>query len=306
MRDDANFIGSIYRKVIYREFTDSTFTRLKPRTASEEHLGILGPYIKAEIYDDIIVTFRNFARRPYSIHPHGVLYDKMNEGASYQDNARSSNGDAVQPGETYNYHWYVPPRSGPSVNDPNCIPWIYYSSVESVNDTNSGLIGPIVICRRGYLDENNKRTDVDHEFVLFFIIFDENLSWYLRHNIQRFAPNRTNLNDRDFVQSNQMHAINGFVFGNLKGLDMYERQSIAWYTMGLGSGFDVHTIHLHGQTFLHRSNAVHREDVIEVFQGTYEAVEMYTDNPGTWLLHCHVSVHSDAGMEATYKILPMN
>lgn len=30
---------------------------------------------------------------------------------------------------------------------------------------------------------------------------------------------------------------------------------------------------------------------------------MYTDNPGTWLLHCHVMDHLVDGMEAKYAIL---
>lgn len=37
-----NRIGSKYKKVVYREYTDATFTRAKPRLPEEEHLGILG------------------------------------------------------------------------------------------------------------------------------------------------------------------------------------------------------------------------------------------------------------------------
>ena len=36
-------IGSTYRKALYREYTDSTFTRLKPRDPKWEHTGLLGP-----------------------------------------------------------------------------------------------------------------------------------------------------------------------------------------------------------------------------------------------------------------------
>ena len=31
---------------------------------------------------------------------------------------------------------------------------------------------------------------------------------------------------------------------------------------------------------------------------------MTPQNPGTWLLHCHVTDHIHAGMEATYTVLP--
>jgi FtsP/CotA-like multicopper oxidase with cupredoxin domain len=30
--------------------------------------------------------------------------------------------------------------------------------------------------------------------------------------------------------------------------------------------------------------------------------DMTADNPGTWLLHCHVADHLNAGMVATYTI----
>ena len=36
-------------KAVYREYTDGTFTKQKVRRAEEEHMGLLGPYIKAEV-----------------------------------------------------------------------------------------------------------------------------------------------------------------------------------------------------------------------------------------------------------------
>src|SRR5512140_2514741 len=34
-------IGKVYRKAVYREYTDATFNRLKARTAADSHLGVL-------------------------------------------------------------------------------------------------------------------------------------------------------------------------------------------------------------------------------------------------------------------------
>ena len=65
---------------------------------------------------------------------------------------------------------------------------------------------------------------------------------------------------------------------------------------------DLHTFHLHGHTFVHPSDS-HREDVLQLFPGQAEAVEMIADNPGTWLLHCHVLDHIQAGMVTTYTVL---
>ena len=69
-----HFIGRKNKKAIYREFTSCEFTKQKQRTTEEEHLGIMGPMIKAEVGDTIEVVFKNLATREYSIHPHGILY----------------------------------------------------------------------------------------------------------------------------------------------------------------------------------------------------------------------------------------
>src|SRR5215469_2108312 len=42
-------IGTVYRKAIYREYTDATFSQLKPRPAEWETTGILGPILHAEV-----------------------------------------------------------------------------------------------------------------------------------------------------------------------------------------------------------------------------------------------------------------
>lgn len=47
---------------------------------------------------------------------------------------------------------------------------------------------------------------------------------------------------------------------------------------------------------------VHRADVFDLFPGTFQTVEMVAGNPGTWLLHCHVTDHIHAGMETTFTI----
>lgn len=78
-------IGRVYKKAIYREYSDDTFTVLKQRTAEDAYLGLLGPVLRAEVGDTIKVIFKNNATHPFSMHPHGVLYKKDSEGADYND-----------------------------------------------------------------------------------------------------------------------------------------------------------------------------------------------------------------------------
>ena len=95
VKNGPDRIGSTYIKALYREYTDGTFTHLKPRPPQWQHLGILGPVIHAEVGDTIKVVFKNNAHIHYSMHPHGLLYSKSSEGAPYNDgvNATQKPGD---------------------------------------------------------------------------------------------------------------------------------------------------------------------------------------------------------------------
>lgn len=55
----GNRIGGQYKKAVYVEYTDDTFTSTKNRSADEEHLGFLGPVIRAEVGDEVKVVFKN-------------------------------------------------------------------------------------------------------------------------------------------------------------------------------------------------------------------------------------------------------
>ena len=54
----------------------------------------------------------------------------------------------VQPGTVHTYEWLVPIGAGPTDGDgADCLTYLYYSGVDPVKDTNSGLAGPLLICR---------------------------------------------------------------------------------------------------------------------------------------------------------------
>lgn len=80
--------------------------------------------------------------------------------------------------------------------------------LRSDQDVYSGLIGPLKICRRGALRADGLGRDVRREFALLFLVFDENQSWYLEENVERYTKGshkEINLLDDKFVESNKMH-----------------------------------------------------------------------------------------------------
>ncbi|SMH71835.1 multicopper oxidase domain-containing protein [Candidatus Nitrosotalea okcheonensis] len=304
MENGKDRIGKVSLKAIYREYTDDTFTTLKPIPDKWQHLGILGPVMHAEVGDTIKVVFKNNARFPFSIHPHGVFYQKDSEGALYNDGVQTSEkkGDAVPPGGNYTYIWQVPERAGPGPHDPSSIVWMYHSHVDEVGDTYAGLAGPIIVTRHGEANPDGTPKGVDKEFVTMFAIFNENKSPYLDYNIKTFTQNSSSVNvdDADFQESNMRHAINGYMYGNLPGLVMKANTHVRWYVVGMGTETDLHTPHWHGQTLLMDGM---RTDMVELLPMSMKVLDMYPDNTGTWLYHCHVNDHIPAGMLALFTVI---
>ena len=267
-----------WKKTRYVEYTDGTFSVRKPQP---EWLGVLGPIIRAEVGDAVIVHFLNRAKGQYGIHPHGLRYDKDNEGAHYLPDPGA--GAKVGPGRRFVYRWVADEGSGPGPGDPSSIVWWYHSHVNEPAETNAGLLGPIIVTARGKARPDATPVDADREFVVLFMIFNENKG------------------DEKNEERGLMHSINGYIFGNLRGLVMKAGERVRWYLLGMGNEKDLHTPHWHGKTlrFSQRST-----DVIELLPGSMATADMLADNPGTWLFHCHVGDHLDAGMLTTYRIEP--
>lgn len=147
------------------------------------------------------------------------------------------------------------------------------------------MLGSIIITKKGMAKSPSDPSpkDIDKEFVVAFFIFNE------------LAGEEPGL----------MHGINGYIFGNLKGLVMNKGDRVRWHLLGMGNEVDLHTPHWHGKTvsiggiFNRRTT-----DVVELLPASMVSADMKADNPGEWLFHCHVSDHIDAGMITTYQILP--
>jgi FtsP/CotA-like multicopper oxidase with cupredoxin domain len=169
--------------------------------------------------------------------------------------------------------------SSPGPGDPSSLVWWYHSHINEPAETNAGLLGPIIITRKGMANPDGTPKDVDREFVTLFMIF----------------------NETDGEELGLMHSINGYIFGNLPGLVMNRGDRVRWYLLGMGNEVDLHTGHWHGKTVQFHNR---RTDVIELLPGSMATADMTADNPGTWLYHCHVADHIDAGMIATYTIRP--
>jgi len=192
---------------------------------------------------------------------------------------------------------------GPGPNDPSSIGTLYYSMAEGmVGDTYAGLKGPLIITKKGWADADGKPKDVATELVVLFEVTDEGSSYMLNHNVANkvLAKGGEEATDGDlFEESNLMHGFNGLMYANLQGLTMHAETKVRWYVISLGTEVDMHTVHWHGHTVLFSG---HRVDSVMNMPATGITADMYVDNVGPWLMHCHITDHIEGGMVAVYTV----
>jgi hypothetical protein len=268
------YVQTKYKKTRFIEYTDDTFTKKKPQP---EWLGILGPIIRCEVGDTVIVDFWNrTAKRPLTMHPHGLRYTKENEGGVYAV-SRGKPSLPVAPGAKFRYTWFADESSGPRAGQPSSILWPYHSHVEEGREINDGLIGPIIVTAGGKARPDGSPRDVDQEFVALYMVFDHARG----------------------IESGLMHSINGYIFGNLQGLNVPVGSKVRWHLFAMGNERDIHTAHWHGKTVY---TPLERTDTVDLFPAITRTVDMIADNPGSWMFHCHVDDHMEGGMMTLFTV----
>ncbi|XP_070819516.1 coagulation factor VIII [Chaetodon trifascialis] len=298
-----------YKKVVFRAYRDKDFLDPVGKGELQEHLGIMGPFIRTEINDLLTVIFKNKASRPYSFHLQGV-YDRS-QGAGFAQTHTSSAppgvpGEPVPPGEARTYNWRITRKQGPTDTEFDCKTGAYYSTVDKERDLHSGLIGPLVICKSGTLQTRQYTQPGVQDFSLLFHTFDETKSWYLEENLRQHCtpPCQANTEDPWYHISNKFAAINGYVAETLPGLLVGQYQQVRWHLLNVGSDGEYHAVHFHGLPFTVHTKEEHRMGVYNLFPGVFGTVEMGPPTVGTWLVECTIGDYQLAGMRA--KLLVYN
>jgi hephaestin len=195
--------------------------------------------------------------------------------------------------------------------------WLYHSHVEEPKDVNAGLIGAIVITRRGMARADGTPKDVDRELVSLFMAYNESQSWYLNHNIETYTTDPKGVTTAEVNPWDQLGhfaltgsgfgdttikwSINGFIYGNMPMMTMKRNQHVRWYVVSLGDGFNFHTPHWHGNVV---TTGGETTDVVNIGPAQMITADMVPDKAGVWMFHCHVSDHMAAGMMTHYEVLP--
>src|SRR6185312_3240194 len=277
-------------KARYFQYTDGTFTQRVPQPA---RLGILGPVLRAVVGDYIEVTFLNRTGIPLSMHPHGVKYDKDSEGSLYgnsdqpnvpdkQSRFAPGLGAAIAPNARFTYVWYADAESGPLPTEPSSKGWLYHSHVSGEGEINLGLEGMIIVTDAKRARPDGTPNDVDREMPALFMIFNESETDPEAAERLGGTPGQSVSNLINSLpglpggkgssaaanaslaakEEGERYAINGYIYGNLSGLDMNEGERVRWYLFALGSESDLHTPHWHGLRVV--DEGIRRTDTVEL------------------------------------------
>lgn len=222
----ANRVGTGYRKVIYRGYTDESFSTVSPQPAAQ---GILGPTLRVQVGDTLNVVLRNNAARPYTMTIQGLSTENKNNSDKKTITA------AIEPSETRTLRWNIEPESGPGPADKSSVAWQYFSNVSKEKDMHSGLVGAVIVSRRGLGRRNGPPLDVDREFVLLTALSNENISWHASDNLRRLKNNNPERKGERYYASNMMANINGYMHDTLPPLDMNACEKVRLYHLRLSS-----------------------------------------------------------------------
>ena len=110
---------------------------------------------------------------------------------------------------------------------------------------------------------------------------------------------------RQLVEANQFWAFNGVVGLTEKPLIEVGRGEAVRLSIRNDTEFP-HGMHLHGQHFREvgaDGGLGSMRDTLLLFRGETREIVFVADNPGNWLIHCHMLSHQDSGMKTWISVL---
>lgn len=310
----------LHRPIRYVQ-TDSNWNRLP----MPEWQQLSGPILRATVGDSVIVHFRNDldSDLPLSVHTHNFIYNEENEGIWRADRPEGwpdigTAGGAIPPGEDFTYRWVAKEKSvgvGP-----------YHShSFRPAEEIARGLTGTVVI------DPPPDHPD--------YVKFDTTIALVFKTYLARVAEKDTTGIDsipadtctpplipwsggchpKEHVPQDQwpenqvdtaargggpeVQTINGIAHGNLPRLTFKQGQKIRFVIVAMNDeGTQNHTVHFHGEMLREMSRRNLYKDVFDLPSAVAMDLMMEAENPGLWMMHCHVDHHASE-MMAMYEIL---
>ena len=222
-----------------------------------------GPTIEVVEGDRVRIYVSNRLAVPTSVHWHAIILPCGMDGVS------GLTQPPIPPGETWIYE-YIFPDAGT---------FMYHPHFDNMTQEGMGMVGSIVVHPRGA----HRRPDRD-----FVLMLHE---WFIEGGTSR--PDPFEMTDFNVL------TINGKAGPATHPL-VAELGDHVKIRIGNLSAMDHHPIHLHGYAFKITGtdggripeSAQWPETTVLVHVGSTRDIEFTADNPGDWIMHCHMTHHT--------------
>ncbi len=223
-----------------------------------------GPLLRVNEGDKVRVVLKNELPEATSIHWHGILVPNQMDGIA------GVTQEAVQPGDTFTYEFVAKPAGS----------FMYHSHVAGDKQVGLGLYAPFII---DPMTPTAPAPDVDVIMMLSEarVVGGET---YPAMPMAGMEPN--------------YFLINGKAFPATQSIPVQQGDRVRIRFMGIGQL--VHPMHLHGMPFKIVATdgypvpeaAQLTKDTVLVAPGERYDVEFIANEPGQWMLHCHILHHT--------------
>ncbi len=240
-----------------------------------------GPEIRVREGDLVIVRLRNELPVGTTIHWHGV------HNTPAMDGPAGLNQAAVEPGAEFQYEFIARPGG---------TRW-YHSHADPAVQIPMGLYGPLII------EPAAQSPRWDREYTLIFQEYDDELTPAVAAGTAPRGPRDQAMRGGEL--GSDAFLINGRMHGAIPPVRLATGERILIRL--INAGHLAHPIHTHGHSF--RIVATDGNPVPEVAQLTRDTIlvgpaerydiELAGDNPGVWMVHCHIEHHMANGMMTT-------
>lgn len=237
-----------------------------------------GPELRVREGDLVRITLRNALPVPTTIHWHGVHLPPAMDGPAGLNQA------AVEPGAEFLYQFVATPAG---------TRW-YHSHADPALQIPLGLYGPLIV------EPRTQSRPYDREQTLVLGEWDMELTPDVAAGLARRGRRDRTLRGGEL--GTDLFLINGHTHGAIPPVRIIEGERLLLRL--INAGHLAHPIHIHGHSF--KIVATDGNPVPEAAQWTKDTVligpaerydlELIGENPGVWMVHCHIEHHMANGM----------
>lgn len=237
-----------------------------------------GPELRVTEGDRVRVVFKNELPVATTIHWHGI------DVPNAMDGVPGLTQPAVAPGETFVYEFVATPAGTHFYHTHGS-----QMGLDEATQMDRGLYGAFII------EPRQRPLSYDREYT---VMLDD---W-----IVPTAPHEAHETEQgpgEVMEAYNVFTLNGKAFPATKPLVVRQGERVRLRLINVSS-MSFHPMHLHGHQFkvvATDGNPVPEtaqvtKNTITVMPGESYDIEFTTNNPGTWLFHCHELHHADGGM----------